>query len=84
VVEPRAETIYLRLPLPRRGLSLGQEELPDLPDSRSRVIREAKLPRTYQFTETLIKQFPTQWVISGQAGASFTVKRRPQETLLHE
>ncbi len=83
VVKNRTDRIYLRMPLQTGGIALQQRELPQLPDSKARMIREANIPRTHKFTDVLVRPVPAEYVISGSARASFTVKLRPTETLLH-
>jgi ribosomal protein S28E/S33 len=82
VVSGQADDLYLTLPLTTGGVALGQKELPDLPDSKARLIREAALPEARQFTETLIRTQPSPYVLGGQASATITVQDLPQKTLL--
>lgn len=82
VVTGRANQLYLRLPLGRGGIALGPKELPDLPDSRARILREARLPDTTTFTRAIVRTMPAKYVMFGSTSASFRVEKRPKPTLL--
>jgi len=82
-VSRRQDAVYLRLELPTGGVALGQRELPDLPDSKAQLIRQAQLPRTYKFTDVLERAVQLPYVTDGSAAAGFTVRREPTEILLH-
>ncbi|MFB3893774.1 MAG: hypothetical protein ACE15C_17310 [Phycisphaerae bacterium] len=84
VVVPQANQVYLSLPLPRGGLALGQKELPDLPESKARLIDEANLLDTHVFTDSVKATMPSQYVLKGDVSAAFTVQAKPQETLLQK
>ena len=84
VVGPQATSLYLRLPLNRGGIALGQRELPDLPDSKAAVLAEAGIVDTQRFTESLVVSVPSPFVLSGQAQASFEVQKHPKKTILRE
>jgi hypothetical protein len=82
VVQPRATTLYLHLPLPEGGLALGQRELPDLPPSKASVIAQAVPLETKSFSRSLVRQAGTDYVIVGSAGAQFVVRTEPERTLI--
>ena len=85
VMVPQSSLVYLRMHVPRgSGLALGTRELPDLPPSRARMIVEARKLYTFNFTRPLVQTVKTKYVVSGSAGASFTVRDKPAETLLRE
>ena len=84
VVQRQGSSLYLRLPLGRGGLALGRRELPDLPDSRARIIAEASRFDTHRFTSTLERAVEMKYVMSGSAQAAFTVRDRPKETLIRK
>jgi len=85
VVQPPAKQLYLRLPVPHGGgLALAQRELPDLPDSRAKILSEASLLDTKAFRRSLLQTLPSEYIFSGSLSASFRVQREPAETLLRE
>lgn len=84
VVQTRGDRLYLRLPLGRGGLALGQRELPDLPASKAAILRQADEPDTRSFTTTLVRQQPSQYVFRGSGKASFQVKARPSQIMLRQ
>jgi len=84
VVQPNTSHLYLRLPRRRGGLALGARELPDLPESRARILAEAAKLDTRVFSSALERSMETQFVLSGSAWAAFTVQDRPKETLIRK
>lgn len=82
VVQLDASKVYLRLPLHTGGLALGRKELPDLPQSRMRIITEAGQLDTAPFSKTLVRSVQTAYVLNGSAEAAFTVRTQPRETRL--
>lgn len=76
--------LYLRLPLPETGLALRQAELPQLPPSIAGAIDEARAPGTRHFTRSLVHSQPTPYVIDGSIAATFTVAKRPAQTLIRQ
>ena len=84
VVEPQADHLYVRLALPSGGLALHRRELPDLPASKALVLAEARKIDTTSFRRSLARATKTPYVLSGSVAASFTVKKKPSETLIRE
>jgi len=84
VVEPQADHLYARLALPGGGLALHRRELPDLPASKAAILAEARKIDTNSFRRSLARATKTKYVLSGSAAASFTVKKKPSETLIRE
>ena len=85
VVRPRADNLYLRLPLPDGGgLALAQRELPDLPSSRAQILGQAELLDTRTFRKALVRTMKTDYLVTGSAKADFTVRRRPAQTILRK
>lgn len=82
-VSTKAGNIYICMPIHRGGMAIGKDELPDLPASKAELIREAGLLDTHNFSQTLFKSIPTQYVIVGSDSASFSVQDKPKETLLN-
>ncbi len=82
LTETRSDRIYFRLPLKRKGLALGTDQMPELPPSRAQIVREAGLLDTHNFSQTLTQSSPSQYVISGAVDSSFQVRRRFDETRL--
>jgi len=84
LVEARADRLYLRLPVPRGGMALGQKELPDLPEGKAVLLRDARLIDARAFTRTIVRTQPSEYVIEGAAKASFEVRRDVDETLIRK
>ncbi|MDY6912971.1 MAG: hypothetical protein SVT52_00715 [Planctomycetota bacterium] len=84
VVAPAADRLYLRLPLGRSGLAVGSREMPDLPESKARILSEADLSDMHKFTQTLVRSLPSDYVLRGTVMAEFQVRRQPKETRLRE
>lgn len=81
-IEPQGNRLYLSVPLPKGGLTLGQKELPDLPESRATIIGDAGLLNTHKYSEAISTSILTKYVLSGEASAEFTVQAKPKEILL--
>ena len=84
VVQPNGSHLYLRLPRRRGGLALAGRELPDLPESRARILAEAAKLDTHVFSSALERSMETQFVLTGSASAAFAVQDRPKETLIRK
>ncbi len=84
VVAPRQDVLYLRMPLRKPHLALGEMELPYLPPSRSKILTEAKLPRTKTFQRSIVRTLPMKNVLFGSATANFKVRKKPREILLRK
>jgi len=80
----KEDSLYLRLPLTRGGLAIGTRELPDLPQSRAKIIAEARRIDTKTFTQALVREQKTKYVLSGSAAARFTVRAKPQSVLIRD
>ncbi|MCY2927744.1 MAG: hypothetical protein NT031_20355, partial [Planctomycetota bacterium] len=78
------DNLYLRLPLPETGLALRQAELPQLPPSIAGAIDEAHAPDTRRFTRSLVHSQSTPYVVDGAIAATFTVAKRPTQTLTRQ
>jgi hypothetical protein len=78
----RHDAIYLRLPLARTGLALGTSELPDLPESKAKIMAQSQLPDMKKFSQSSVQSVPTQFPIEGCATAEFKVENNPQKTRL--
>jgi len=75
----REDTLYLHLPTERGGIAIGQRELTDLPPSRRTILTQQARQDVKEFQTALERPQPTCYVLSGSAGASFTVSRTPRE-----
>ena len=86
LVENKADNVYLRMQLPRRGVALESRELTDLPASRTRILMEQdRQDRDInQFTPAIVTSTPGEYVFAGSAQAEFTVQRNSKETLIRE
>ena len=76
--------VYLHLPLPETGLALRQAELPQLPPSVAGAIDEARPPEARRFSRSLVRALPTPYVVDGSIAVSFTVSKRPTQTLIRQ
>ena len=84
VVEPRADRLYLRLPVKRGGVALGAKELPDLPGSRTAILLQTDKLDTRSFTSAIVRSIESRYVLSGSASAAFEVQTEPTETLIRQ
>ncbi len=84
IVSFRANRLYLRLPMTRGGVAIGDKELPDLPESRRGILLEAKILDTRSYTRAKVRPIETEYVLSGSATASFQVQAKPAETLVRQ
>jgi len=78
VVEPRADRLYLRLPLPEGGLAVGKQELKDVPGSLGEILARAAPIDAEPFREAKVVDFPSEYVLAGSAQAAFIVEKHPR------
>ena len=78
VVRPRADRLYLRLPLPEGGVAVKKDELEHAPASLAQLLAQAAPIDTKAYRRSLVVEFPGEYVLSGTAQASFAVERRPR------
>lgn len=78
VVEPRADRLYLHLPLPAGGLAVDKNELEHLPASMAELLRREAAMDTVPYRRSKIVSFQADCVVSGSASAGFTVKKHPR------
>jgi len=64
--------VYLRLSLPTGGVSLGRDNLPDLPSYRQRILADSRRTDVVRYADALVAEHPERFVVSG--ARSFTVK----------
>jgi hypothetical protein len=84
IVEPRGDRLYLHVPVPRDGLAVGMQKLPDLPGGKARTLQQAQLPDVRKIEASLLREKNIDYVPRGKATATITVKREINETLLRE
>ncbi len=84
IVSNRSDVLYLRLPIARRGLALKQQELPNLPESKSAILSGTGKIDIRSYTETIIRPVKIGRVLSGSATAEFEVNSEPTETLIRQ
>lgn len=82
LVSNRADTLYLRLPIARSGLALKQQELPNLPESKSAILSGTGKIDIRSYKETIVRLVKIDHVVSGSATAEFEVNSEPTETLV--
>jgi hypothetical protein len=71
--------LYMRLGLKRGGVAYKREAMPDLPASRRRILTEAKLIGDLTpYSEALVVQHETDFVVSGKQVLPIQVKRYPE------
>jgi len=68
--------VYLRLPLPSKGLAVKKLELPKLPSYRARIYADAGRKDIRSFTETLVTEYETDFVVQGDRAFTIKVDRR--------
>lgn len=80
LTEHQGDRLYLRLPRDERHLAVGSKELADLPESRRNILAEAAPPAdATTFTQSLVASVPCDYVLTGQASATFEVQREPTQ-----
>ena len=84
VVRPRADRLYLRVPLKRGGLAFGPKELPDLPESKMAILKQAGKIDTYSFKRAIVQTLESPYVLEGSTTAEFKVQTRVTEILIHQ
>jgi hypothetical protein len=84
VVQPRATTLYMQVLLPEGGLAIHRQNLPDLPESKAALLRQAQLPDTYTTRRRLVQTQKTKYVLNGNVSARFTVRKTPEKTPTHK
>ena len=84
VVQPRADRLYLRLPIRGENLSVRQRELPNLPASKAGIIAEADLLDTTHFTRAVVRTISSEYVLTGSVQAAFSVQKKAGQTILHK
>jgi hypothetical protein len=84
VVSLREDQIYFRLPLTQGGMSLGQQRLPELPDSQAQILKQADVLDTFTFSDAEIRPMASEYVLSGEVAVEFNVQKNPTEILLHQ
>ena len=72
------------LPLRRAGLALGEQELPDIPESKGRLLLEAGQPEANVFTSSVVRSVETKYVLEGSATADFEVSNHSSQQSVHE
>jgi len=79
VASVRDDRVYLRLPLPTGGMSVGPEALPELPSFRRRILADAKRSDVGRYTETLVADYPVEFVFSGSRSFRVQVDKRADQ-----
>jgi len=70
--------LYMRLNLKQGGLAYKQMEMPDLPASRRKILSDTKLVSDLaSYTEALVVEHKTDFVVSGKHVLPIKVKRHP-------
>lgn len=79
VLGRREDSLYLHLPLDRRGVAIGQGEMSNLPPSRRAMLMQQPRFDVKEFEAALVVAQPTPYVLSGHAAATFEVLRKTRE-----
>jgi len=70
--------LYMRLNLKQGGIAYKQMEMPDLPASRRKILSDTKLASDLApYTEALVVEHKTDFVVSGRHVLPIKVKRHP-------
>jgi len=83
VVEPAADVLYVRLPLPGRGVAIRTRELPDLPESRAGILSQAAAMDARTFGRSVTARVKTEFVPVGSAQATLAVRAVPAQLRIH-
>lgn len=68
--------LVVRLEAPGSGLSVGAEELPNLPASMRGVLADAARERVSPMSASRVTMQPVEWVLGGEASLDLVVDRR--------
>jgi hypothetical protein len=70
--------LYLRLALPQGGLAVGRNELPELPSYRQQIMLDARRGDVGPYTEALVAQTGTDFVVNGSQSVTIKVSRKTE------
>ena len=70
------DRLFVRLAAPGQGLSIGDAELPNLPDGMRSVLSEAARRQVTGLTGAIVTQKPMFYVLQGSADLTITVDRK--------
>lgn len=77
VVGPRMDRLYVSLSLPHGGVAVNADELDHLPASWAELLARTAPRDTSRYRRSKTVEFKTDYVMSGSASASFTVRKEP-------
>jgi len=74
------DRLYMRLNLKRGGMAYKRLEMPDLPGSRRKILSDARLTtEVTPYSEALVVEHPTDFVVNGRYTTQIQVKRHPDQ-----
>ena len=71
--------LYMRLGLKRGGLAVDRVEMPELPSYRRKILADARSADVSAFTDALVVQHETEFVVTGSRSLPIKVSRRADQ-----
>jgi len=71
--------LYMRLILPTKGLAIKQVEMPELPSFREQIFSQSKRTDVRNYTEAMVVQHETDFVVNGDKSFEIQVDRRADQ-----
>jgi len=70
--------LYLRLMVPRGGLAVGRNEMPDLPSFQRQILLDAQRRDIEPYIEAIVAEHETAFAVNGAQVTSFKVSRKTE------
>ena len=77
VVADRSDRLYLRLPLPARGLAVDKQEIEHAPASMVELLKGAAPMDSSSYRRSKVVSIPVGMVVQGSVSAGFVVEKDP-------
>jgi len=71
--------LYMRLKLPEGGVAVKQIEMPELPSYQRHILMETKRTDVRKYTEALVVQHETDFMVNGEKAFEIEVNRRADQ-----
>ncbi len=70
--------LYARLAIPRGGMAVGREEMPDLPSYRQKILMDTRRNDITAYTDALVTHYDTDFVVDGGQTVTIKVSRKTE------
>ncbi|MCD6378774.1 MAG: hypothetical protein J7L99_08000, partial [Planctomycetes bacterium] len=78
LVKPKADRLYIRLPLHSGGLAVDKDELDDMPKSIAELLQRTDPTDTNTYQRSKVINIPIGYVLTGSASVNFVIKKHPE------